>query len=86
MHTNKYLLFPCSLHKVNYDMREHAEWIITSDQGGAHSVSTGEILPVGTYTIKESKTNKWYEMNTAWSDTARYRHFFHRSKEKERKG
>ncbi|MBR3361884.1 MAG: VaFE repeat-containing surface-anchored protein [Lachnospiraceae bacterium] len=39
-------------------------------QGGAHSVSTGEILPVGTYTIKESKTNKWYEMNTAWSEKA----------------
>ena len=39
-------------------------------QGGAHSVSTGEILPVGTYTIRESKTNKWYAQNTEWSDTA----------------
>ena len=39
-------------------------------QSGAHSVSTGNVLPMGTYTIKESKTNKWYEMNTAWSDTA----------------
>ena len=37
MHTNKYLLFPCSLHKVNYDMSENAEWIITNDQNGAHS-------------------------------------------------
>ena len=44
MHTNKYLLFPCSLHKVNYDMREHAEWIITSDQGGAHSDLAGCII------------------------------------------
>ena len=39
-------------------------------QGGVHSVSTGNILPVGTYTIKESRTNKWYEKNAAWSDTA----------------
>ena len=37
---------------------------------GAHSVSTGNILPMGKYTIKESQTNEWYEMNTAWSDTA----------------
>ena len=33
----KFLMFPCSLHKVNYDMKENAEWIITNDQNGAHS-------------------------------------------------
>ncbi len=33
----KFLMFPCSLHKVNYDMSENAEWIITNDQNGAHS-------------------------------------------------
>lgn len=37
MHTMKFLMFPCSLHKVNYDMSENAEWIITNDQNGAHS-------------------------------------------------
>lgn len=44
MHTNKYLLFPCSLHKVNYDMSENAEWIITNDQNGAHSDLGGCII------------------------------------------
>lgn len=39
-------------------------------QDGAHSVSTGNILPLGTYTVKESRTNEWYEKNAAWSDTA----------------
>ena len=39
-------------------------------QNGAHSVSTGNILPMGTYTIKEKKTNEWYAKNAAWSDTA----------------
>ena len=33
----KFLMFPCSLHKVNYDMNNNAEWIITNDQNGAHS-------------------------------------------------
>ncbi len=33
----KFLMFPCSLHKVNYDMKRDAEWIITNDQNGVHS-------------------------------------------------
>lgn len=37
MHTMKFLMFPCSLHKVNYDMKRDAEWIITNDQNGVHS-------------------------------------------------
>ena len=39
-------------------------------KNGAHSVSTGNTLPMGTYTLKESKTNEWYEKNASWSDTA----------------
>ncbi len=36
----------------------------------SHSVTTGNILPMGTYTIKESKTNEWFEKNSSWSETA----------------
>ena len=44
MHTMKFLMFPCSLHKVNYDMSENAEWIVTNDQNCAHSDLGGCII------------------------------------------
>lgn len=32
MHIKKFLSYPCSLHKINFDMAGNAEWIVTNDQ------------------------------------------------------
>lgn len=41
--------------------------VLTADAKG--QVSTGNIFPIGTYMVKETKGNEYYECNTSWSQT-----------------
>lgn len=42
-------------------------YVLTVDETGA--ASTGNIIPVGTYEVKETKGNEFYQCNTEWSET-----------------
>lgn len=42
-------------------------YVLTVDETGA--ASTGNIFPIGTYEVKETKGNDFYQCNTEWSET-----------------
>ena len=42
-------------------------YVLSVDETGA--ASTGNIFPIGTYEVKESKGNAFYQCNTEWSET-----------------
>ena len=42
-------------------------YVLTVDETG--SASTGNIFPIGTYEVKETKGNAFYQCNTEWSET-----------------
>ena len=44
--------------------------VITLDAGG-HAATGDHDLPFGTYEVRETKTNQWYRLNEAWTQTFR---------------